>query len=240
MARRIKPWMSFNGTESTTVGAWVVSAPVFAVPVIRGRSNEIVGRAGDVFVTDNQPDTIEIKATLRCLLSAVDGVLAWLSGRGLLVFAWASNRAYEARIERKTDVKMVVPGSDPVMQFDVTFLCQPYRRQYPEAASFTIAESDTDFVNPGTAPALPRFTITASGTFTISINGQTVGFSGVTDGIIIDSEAMEAVSIDGSTLLNDKVVGTPWTIYPGKNTLTWDTSAGTVTSVEILPRWRYI
>ena len=240
MPRNNKPWISFNGRESTTLGAWVVSAPHFVVPAMRGKSGEIVGRGGDLFVTDGQPDTVEIKVTLRCQLSALAAIRAWLFGGGLLVFSWSPNRAYEARIERRADIKMVVPGENPIMQVEVTFLCQPFLRQYPEPAEFTISESGATFINPGTAPALPRFTIAGSGTFTVSIGGVTLGFTGIEDGIVVDSEAMEAVSLDGATLLNDHMNGTPWVVGPGSNTVEWDTSTGTVTGITILPRWRYL
>lgn len=241
MSRANKAWFSFRGIESTDVDAWLVSAPVFAQGAWRGDSKTVIGRDGDVFVSDGCYDTSEIKVKLRFRMSRLDDVMAWLTGSGWLVFAWARNRAYRARVEKKLDYKYGVPGLNPIMQVEVTFLCQPFRYQWPEPKAFEITASGTEFINPGTAPSLPRVKITGSGDFTVTISGQELAFSNVTgSGIIVDSYSMDALSYDGTEGANGKMSGTPWTIAPGKSTVAWTAESGSsVTKIEILPRWRY-
>ena len=240
MPRHTKAWLSFKGTESTNVGAWLMSAPTFTKAAYRGNGKTVIGRDGDVWVSDGAYDTMEIKAKLRCRMTRMDEVLAWLTGSGTLVFSWARDRSYQARIEKKIDFKYTVPGLNPIIECEVTFSCQPFRYIYPAVEEFEITESDTTFYNPGTAFSLPRVKITGSGDFTVTIGTQTLQFEDVSSGIIVDSEIMDALSADGTALANDKMTGTPWTIQPGANTVTWSaTSPSAVTKVTILPRWRY-
>ena len=85
-----------------------------------------------------------------------------------------------------------------------------------------------------------------------TIGGETIYFEGVSDGgIIVDSELMDALSYDGTALANDKISGQPWLLQPGSLTVSWDFDPdgvdeatgdllnNSVTSVEILPRWRW-
>ena len=185
---------------------------------------------------------MEIKRKLLCRLSRLDSAAAWLTGSGPLRFSWAEDRAYDARAAKSSDAAQVSPDADPLMEFDVTFTCQPFRRLVPEAAPFTISSSGESFTNPGTAPSLPRVKITGSGDFSVSIGMETLFFSGVSGGgIIVDSELMDALTYDGELLANDRVSGTPFQIQPGVNVVSWLAESGSsVTAVEILPRWRYL
>ena len=237
--RKSWQWMLFNRRYSYEFFAKLISGVTHAHPEWRGKSQTSTGRDGDVYITDNTYDTYELKVKLRCPQSHLDDITAWLTGTGLLVLSWAPDRAYDARVQKKFDYKQFLLGSDPIIEFEVTFTCQPFRFLYPGHPAVTFTAAGT-LENPGTAYSKPRVTIVGSGDFTVTIGSQTIYFTGIEDGIIVDSDLMDALTPDGLNLANDKISGTPWTIPPGDNAVSWAIEEGSVSSVTILPRWRYI
>ena len=56
---------------------------------------------------------------------------------------------------------------------------------------------------------MAKFTLYGSGTITLITYSGAVVLSGIGNGIVLDWEAQECTSLDGGTLLNDKVDGDP-------------------------------
>lgn len=246
MARVITGWFEFNGRRSTEFGVRLLDALSYVRPEWRGTSKTVSGRSGGIWLTED-PDTVvhnvvQIKRTCRCPLSRMEEVAVWLTGSGLLRFSWAENRAYEARAQKEASFSQVSIGADPLVEFNITFECQPYRLLYPAASAKTITASGTTITNPGTAPSLPRVKIAGSGNFSVTIGMETLWFLNVDGGgIIVDSEKVDAFTYDGTLLANDKFEGEPFMIQPGNNVVSWTVESGSrVDSVEILPRWRYL
>lgn len=241
MARIIQGWLEFKGKRSDEFDARLMDGMRYVRPEWRGTSETVAGRSGDLWQTDSTYETVEIKRKMRCRLSRMDEISAWLTGSGLLRFSWAENRAYEARAAKMISFEQVSTDSDPLIEFTAVFTCQPFRLLYPEAEIFTVSTLYQQFVNPGTAPSLPRVKITGSGDFSVTIGMETLFFMGVSDGgIIVDSQLGDALTYDGALLENDKVSGKLWEIQPGDNTVSWVVTDGIVSKVEILPRWRYV
>lgn len=243
MARLNSEWFEFAGIKSTDMGVRMMDPHVRGRGEWRGKSLTASGRSGDYWRTDGAYETITIKRQLRVPGSQLDSVAAWLTGSGRLRFSYQGDRAYDARISKAIEFKRTVPGTDPLFDCDVTFVLQPFARLYPEAENIVITASGTAIPggNPGTAPSLPRVKITGSGDFSLTIGIETIFFSDVTDGIIVDSERMDALSYDGLTLANDHMGGTPFSIQPGYNVVSWMLEDGaSISKVEITPRWRYI
>lgn len=243
MARKFGPWFIYRGRNSQDLDVQLASAAVYARGEYRGTSNAISGRDGDLYVTDGTTDVSELKCRLRIPRSRVGDVMAWLSGEGELLFEWEPTLAYEASCRKKLEIKTVVPGfhqRDALLEGTITFTVQPGRLLRPEMPAFTVGVSGTEIRNPGAFASRPRIRITGSGDFSVTIAGNTVTFSSVSGGgIIVDSDLMDALTYDGTALANTKMSGTPWTLPPGISTVTWDASGGSVTRLEILPRWRY-
>ena len=55
--------------------------------------------------------------------------------------------------------------------------------------------------------------------------------------IYTEQEAQECMSLDGGTLLNDKVDGDPQHLPPGDSTITW---TGTVSRLVVTPNWQFL
>ena len=65
-------------------------------------------------------------------------------------------------------------------------------------------------------------------------------FTGVEDGIVVDSELMDAMDIYKTRFLNDRISGDFFEIQPGYNTVEWEVASGEITAIKITPRWRYL
>lgn len=238
MARMIQGWLEFNGRKSDEFGVRLMDGANYARPEWRGTAENVDGRDGDLWQTDGTYGTVEIKRKMRCRMSRLDEVAAWLTGSGLLRFSWTENRAYEARAAKAVSFDQVSVDSDPLMEFTAAFTCQPFRRMLPEIPPFAVTNGEI-ITNPGTAPSLPRVTVTGSGDFSVTIGLQTIFFQDVDGGIIIDSELGDALTPDGALLANDRISGELFRMQPGANIVSWliDTG-GSVSGVTIEPRWR--
>ena len=80
-------------------------------------------------------------------------------------------------------------------------------------------------------------TLYGNGTITLTTYSGVVVLSGIGNGIILDWEAQKCMSLDGGTLLNDKVDGDPQYLPLGDSTITW---TGTVSWLVVTPNWRFL
>lgn len=116
--------------------------------------------------------------------------------------------------------------------FIVNFICDPF--QYAISESLTITSSGT-LNNTGTYLSLPKITVYGSGKIVMSINGENITLTSITDYIVIDSEIMDAYRL--TTNLNSRMTGEFPIFQVGNNTISW---TGMVTKIVVEPRWRYI
>lgn len=240
MRNNSRYWFRFAGKDSMEVGAWLKSAPAFVRPTWRGDALVAIGRSGDIFSTDNSYDSYDLKVTVRTHVSKMDAVISWLSGAGMLMFSWSQDRECYARIVKTYEWNFVAPGRDPIIEAEVIFRCQPWYYILPEPAPIEITTNNTDIYNPGNVAALPIVTIVGSGTFNVFIGEQVIQFTDITDGIVLNSELGDAYSLDEQTNLNNNIYGDLWAIQPGENTVRWTSiDTFTLTSITILPKWRY-
>lgn len=241
MERLRDAWFEFKGVMCYERGAYMTGMPTRYAPGLRGEEKTISGRSGTVLVTDGSYDSVEVALSFIVpKLEYRQEALEWLTGTGLLRFSDEPDRAYEARILKKykrTPKFKHLTGEE----YSVTFSCQPFRIPIPEPREMKFTESGAAWYNPGSAPARPRVTILGKGDFSLSIAGSQVIFSNVKNGIIVDSDLMDALTLDGKALANDKISGAPWTIPPGRFRIEWTLNEGAeIDSVSILPRWRYL
>lgn len=106
----------------------------------------------------------------------------------------------------------------------------------------------------GTYFALPRLAIYGRGAFHVTISGgghsSSMFFAGVpSPGIVVDSEKMDALTMDGAGLLNRCILSNSddfFRIYPGANVISWgvgsgdEEESGRITKIIITPGWRWL
>ena len=174
-------------------------------------------------------------------------VMRWLNGRGTLILGNESNRALEAEV---TDAAVwtAMPGGG--WHGVVSFLCQPLKRQEPAEPDITAA-IETNATggtitgyNPGDVTAKPLFTITGSGT--ISLTGETgliaIEIPELATGCRVDTASEHVTTLDMSENLGEHVtfqgdaIRSLW-IPRGPFSIEW---SGAITALTLTPRWRWL
>lgn len=125
---------------------------------------------------------------------------------------------------------------DEGQQFDVSFTVKPYKLLVYSPTKI-LTTSGSSFLNNSSKTSLPRIKIFGSGDVTLTVNGIPFVIKNITTDIILDSELMiayrETSIIDNE---NDKIFTREYPfLKKGSNTISW---TGTVSKVEIEPRWR--
>ena len=250
MKRLNEAWFEFKGLRSDEMGILLKQMPVRSLPGRNISRKAVAGRHGTLSYGDATYKDVTIR--LECDVrdeEKLPAILAWLTGDGSLRFSDEPDMAYDASVDKeysRSSIQARLTGQ----RFTITWTCQPFRRLYPEAENEFVTINGDTFVNPGTAPALPRIEIRASGDFSLTIGMQTVYFTDVEDGgIIVDSELGDALTLDESQLANEHMDGPLFKLQPGVNAVSWVTGGedsegnptdGAVSAVIITPRWRYI
>lgn len=238
-----KQWFEFRGIRSDDMGVWPVDFPRMASGAQRAEARSVPGRHGCLYVSDNTLSEFDIPRTVRLHQSRLNEARQWLRGAGDLVFSHRPDAVFDARILKNVEFRQILPGEDPLWEAAVTFTCQPLPRMHPPAAESVFTRSGELLPTPENAAGLPRITIEGSGSFALTIGAETMLFTGVEDGVIVDSELGDVLTLDGGSLANDKASGPLFRPEDGMNTVSWMTGLedepGSVTRVTILPRWRW-
>ena len=234
------PFFLWNGVSSEDYGIMVSEYPAISRPKERVSQIAIPGRSGVLMLPESDLPVYEpVLRTAQCWVrpdADIDAICAWLQGSGSVVFGNEPDRSYDARIINQIDFSKILRGRG-FRSFAVPFQCQPYKRLYPPAEDITLTASGMTIHNPGTVPAWPKFTLYGSGTITLITYSGAVVLSGIGNGIVLDWEAQECMSLDGGTLLNDKVDGDPQYLPPGDSVISW---TGTVARLVVTPNWRFL
>lgn len=154
-------------------------------------------------------------------------VRKWLKGEGRLILSNESDVYYDARIIKSVAFKDHWNGG---WEFEVELLCQPYGYLHRGDNLITINAKNTILHNPTEETSKPLIKIYGSGVVDLIINNKIHKFN-INDNVTVDSELME--SYKDTSLVT--FTGDFPTLKPGPNNITWD---GTVTKIEVIPRWR--
>ena len=191
----------------------------------------VPGRSGFLTVEKEGHEPITKSVTFHLLdEQEVDKVKQWLTGTDKGIFSNEPDRYYKATIISKVELNEVIPILHKgIIQFE----CQPYGYLLDGDYTITINSSGTEIYNPGTYKSEPHFKIYATGDIKLIVNEQILAIKNVVDYVEVDTDLdmvyKDTVSKDGESY------GDCPTIAPGINTISWK---GTVTKIEIIPRWR--
>ena len=251
ISRLSAAWFEFKGVKSNTLDVYMTKMPARHIPARNLVRTKVAARSGSVRMTDGSYDDIAIDVSFMLLNPANRNTLAaLLTGSGKLRFSDDDTYEYDAVIETSPSMQFVHNGFDP-QEYDVTFICHPFKTLHTPASDIVATEGGV-YTNPGTAESLPRVTVVGSGAFNITIDGVTMFFHDVVDGVIIDSELGDVLNAAGTLLANANAEGELYRIKPGNFLVDWTeggigvdandddvTLPGTITSVTITPRWGY-
>lgn len=241
--RKSRQWIEFCNQRSDALDVAVMDFPRLVTPAVRLSAHTVLGRDGCVYSGDFSQSPFEITRTLRFPHHRLQAVQAWLQGAGALILSVRPDAAYDARILKEIEFRRLLPGEASPWECKVCFHCQPHPALTPAAAPSVFTTSGGELPTPAGMIALPRVTIEGSGTFTLSIGGQSLRFTDVEGGVIVDSELGDAFTLDGGAPANEHVSGALFRLEDGLNVVRWieggDDETGHVERVSILPKWRF-
>lgn len=196
---------------------------------IPGRSGELTQVEGD----DIFSSYIQSLAVTVAGKTNVPAAEAWMRGDGYVTFDTQPTLKQRARIINAVTFQRHSRNAD-YYTGDVQFYCDPVKYQTTEEG-ITVTSSGASLTNPGTLPAFPLMAITGSGAVSITIDGKQLIIPALTTGWVADCENRWILE-NGVPQMN------AWTgefpaIPVGSSTITF---SGSITKIEITPRWRYL
>ena len=225
-------YFEWNGVRSTAYGIFVSEQPPIMIPNERITWEDIAGKSGSVAITEGEKVYEDLTMTVKCWTKKdadLSIVTAWIRGAGKITFANRPEGYYKGRLKSHAELKRL--RNTDVREFSLAFRCEPYLyiKGVPDV-EMTEAGSVTNRYNEN---ALPIIRINGSGDFTFAVNDKTCTFTGIENGITLNSEIEEAYH--ESTSLNGSMEGAFPFLVPGGNDISWE---GNIDSIIISPNWR--
>ena len=187
------------------------------------------GRLGELVGVDDYKSNLVIQCTFGIIspqfMSHVTVLKRWLKGTGTLVISDHQNVFYKVW---KVDYGDIERELRKFGQFTASFTCTPYQFE----KDGLIPVSDIDY-NPYDL-CRPIYTITGTGAFTLTVNGNEM--TGTVNGsITIDTERMISYNSEGVSQ-NNVVTGDYEELYIPHGDVSVSVSGGTL---SIIPQWGY-
>ena len=230
-----------NGTNSEDIGTVIQSRPLLETPKRRVTYKQAFGQSGSTPYDEEAYDNTELSLILftksdDAVLSREEVYDIFNSGDYIdLIMYSDETKIYKVMtIEPPKFESRYYMNED--QSFEVLLTVLPYK--YLVTSPLVSMTAGGTIVNPTRYYSLPVITIYGTGDITISINGTPFVVKNVAEHITLDSKTMFAYKEVDDIITNEntKIYTREYPILvPGDNTISW---TGTVTKVEVLPRWR--
>ena len=224
-----------NNQNTKNLGFALVGRPSIASADKKYETTEVEGRDGSLTRFLGYEDlkftlnfNILFQDDIKQKLREIKGVLA---SADTLSFDDSPNFFYKIKQAQISETESVIKASGV---FSVEFVAEPYEYQKTSITSYTT--KPISLTNQTTAEALPIIKVTGTGTVVLTVNGTGITLTGLTSSITLDSELQEAYT-GLTTNMNSNMNGNFPVFKTGSNSITW---TGTVTKVEIDPKWRWL
>lgn len=240
-----KDWFTWNGESSKLHGIRVLQQPPIVVPLERVSYETVTGRSGSLKMREAEHVYDDIQLPFECMMDSLEHLqeaVTWLQGDGVLEYPGRPGGWYRAAISQQISMEKILAVRDH-RQFTLNFRANPFF-YLDDSDDIEGTSSSMELNNPGNIPSAPRITVYGSGSVGLDLAGQVVTLSDLTGGIVLDSELLDALSLDEAELLNSQMTGEFPTIPAGHSTLSWfedeTNPGGSVTRIVVTPRWRCI
>lgn len=228
----------YDGISSQEFGIKIKKGGInnFSSPQRSYETIQIKGRNGDLVIDNGNYENFTIE--IECYLDARNSDLnivskelkKWLIGElkyKKLIVSTDTNFYYEAICINKIDISEVVKNFGECL---IVFSCKPLKKEIFGDSKIILTQSNTLY-NEGLASS-PYIKVVGSGDITININNQKLILKGVEDYIEVDTELYNCFK--GNVNQNNKMYSNFPVLEEGKNEISF---TGSVTQLEILPRW---
>ena len=236
---------TYNGRSSADFGLHIQSKNVFSAPEYDAEFISVPGRSGDIINPNRRFANIKVNYTVflarkntAALASVLRDIKGWLYAEPdryhELTDSYDSEYFRYGVISGSLDIEEQL---NKVGSFTVTFNCKPYKYSYAGQQTVAADDSTLTVTNPIAFESRPYIKLYGSGAVTLNISsGGSTGswtISDIDEYIEIDSELMNCFK--DIVLKNDSVTGDGFpTLKSGNSTLS---CVGTVTRIEVIPRW---
>lgn len=221
--------IEYNNATAKGHGVYLYDYAQFSGAEKSYQISAVGGRLGELVGVDDYKSNLVIQCTFGIIspqfMSHVTVLKRWLKGTGTLVISDHQNVFYKVW---KVDYGDIERELRKFGQFTVSFTCTPYQFE----KDGLIPVSDIDY-NPYDL-CRPIYTITGTGAFTLTVNGNEM--TGTVNGsITIDTERMVSYNADGVSQ-NNIVTGNYEELYIPHGDVSVSVSGGTL---SIIPQWGY-
>lgn len=232
--------LTIDNRSFNAYGLFATDAGIYNAPEPDIKPIPIAGRNGVLLRSNDRYNNITIK--YPCLVpnelaSNIEMIKGYLLTNPEYVRIEDSFETDYYRMGRFVGGTKVKPALDGTAgAFELEFDCKPQR--FLKSGETVISRTSAGSIsNPTLFPAKPLIKITGSGNVTLTVGTYTVTISGISSYINLDCEDQDAYKTAAENE-NNKVTlpagqGYP-VLVPGSNAISW---TGTVTRVEITPRW---
>lgn len=228
----------YEGVSSLDESLFIQSKNTYAGASRDVAFTSIPGRSGDLLVDNKRFKNV----TINYAVAAVKGqneipeiahrVKSWLASKvGYRRLTDSYDPAY-FRLAAYTSAFDLEQELPELGRSTIQFNCKPFKYLIAGETPVMMAEPGT-ITNPENFSSAPYIKITGSGNITMNVNNGSFVFKNVDGYIEVDSEIMNAFK--GTISCNSKME-TPFfpELQPGLNEISW---SGSVTNIEIIPRW---
>lgn len=242
----INDYFEYKGRKSSDFGLIVENGLAFTVPERDVTPLEVPGLDGDLIVDNNRLKGFDKSFPISLIApngKTIDQISKeiseWLRtdvGWDKLTFTGYQGYYYEAICYESFDIENILKTFGKAV---ITFRCKPYKYKNDGQTPLTIINGQT-LVNPEKRISKPLIKVTGTGDITFKNNGfDWLILKSVDNFLLIDSKNMSVSK--GIVSYFDKMNANLKPLFPvlktGNNIITW---TGTVTKVEITPRWEAV
>ena len=191
---------------------------------------EVPYRNGALTIRSDRYDSYKRKMKMMCTdTDAIGGVNEWLDGHGVLRTDLDNGGFFIAEVVSGLDNGKYLRNIDT---FSVEFSVEPFF--YLDSGEIMITKTAAfSLINPGNVYAEPLITVYGSGDITLNVNSEFIQLTAVESSITMDSK--RKVCYRDTLNMGAKMTGEYILMDKGTNNIAW---TGTVTKIEITPRWR--
>ena len=236
----MRNYFVFNGEDSRDYGVYIICSNVHNGP---GRSYdpiEVPGRNGDLLLRNTRLNNVELTypafvySNIKQNIENLKGVLLGTEGYARLTDSYNPDEYRLAYFPGEIEFDMTKKLD--AGEFEITFLCKP-QRYLLSGASETVYTANFSVTNPTAFTARPLLHIVGYGG--MFVGSTFLRISNQISEVYIDCDLMDCYGPNNENL-NDYVTirGNEFPKLPaGATTWTTFTSAQTITSVGMTPRW---
>lgn len=233
----MKNYLTFGGVPTTDFNMWISGGGTYDAPERDTTAQTIAGRNGDLFLDNGRFNNIDVEYPAFIPREFESNIARFRAQFKRLIGYQRLEDTYHPDYYRMA----VLPSNFAVSTttrnlagtLSLTFNCKPQRFLKSGENSITFEEDGT-LLNPTLFESKPL--IRAYGTGDFSINGTPVTISSADTYTDIDSEIMDAYKVVNGIVVNkNPYVYIPKypTLINGENVI----DLGTITKLEIIPRW---